>query len=278
VLPELTKAKALPLEQSSATSKPIADRAIETRHATQQWLSDCLLPGDTVEHLAILRGDFVEQASAYALDIRAQLIVVSPCDVGLGRRVTSLACTSGAPVLVARATATRETILAATDLGSGHFPVLRTAAEFGWRLDAPLVAVHNINPLSAVIGLASNWPGMLLPADPGRAARVERLTNACGRLPVDAQAVVREEVSVVGAILDEGRAQDADLIVVGVRQQNWFERLLSGRVAERVVTSAERSVLVTPIDEASAPTSMMVDWNLESGVIAGAGGFPGAPF
>ncbi|MEO8182294.1 MAG: universal stress protein [Deltaproteobacteria bacterium] len=273
VLPERTKATALLLERSSARTRQIADRVIEAHRTTRQWLSDCLLQGDTVEHLAIVCGDFVEQASRYALDIRAKLILVPPCEVGLGRRVTSLACTSGAPVLVARAVATKATILAATDLDSSHFPVLSTSAELGWRLDAPLVVVHNVSPLSAVMGVGTNWPGVLLPADPARAARVERLMVACGRLPVEAQAVVRDEVSVVDAILDEGRLQDADLIVVGVRQRNWFEGLLSGRVAARVATSAERSVLVTPIDESSSPTSVLVDWSLESGVFAGTGGF-----
>lgn len=215
----------------------------------------------TVAELLTERRHLVSQVARYSTELQADIIVLPPWRVGLGRLVTSLACRSGAAVLVAREPAASDTILAATDLESPSYPVLRTASEIGCSLDARLVAVHNVNPCCVFVGAGSSWPDvLLLPADPGRAARIEHLDWACETLPARAQPVIRDEVSIVNAILDEAQVQDADLVVVGARERGWWQRPFSGAAAARVVDRARHSVLVTPIADAEPGASTLLSW------------------
>ena len=163
-----------------------------------------------------------------------------------GASSKSLAAAAAVPVLVAREATHDETILAATDLESDGYPVLRLAAQLGQQLDAPVVALHNVNPVSCV-GVA--WPMIVLPAVPAVEARSARLSQVWANLSFGASAVIRDEFNPVDAILWEARKRDADLLVVGTRRRGWFDRLVTGSVAAQVVNRAKRSVLVTPLDD-----------------------------
>jgi hypothetical protein len=88
-----------------------------------------------------------EQTAAYAATIDSRLIIVPPRQRRFTGTVTSLAGAAQTPVLVAHERAGKPAIVAGTDLRSYDYPVLREAAELGRRLDARLVAVHNIEPL-----------------------------------------------------------------------------------------------------------------------------------
>ncbi|MEO8181498.1 MAG: universal stress protein [Deltaproteobacteria bacterium] len=101
---------------------------------------------------------------------------------------------------------------------------------------------------------------------------MERLRKACRQLPVPAQAVVRDEVSLADAILDEARVHDADLVVLGAQRRSWLERLFDGGVATRVVNRAQRSVLVTPMSESSTGDSEPLHYLSDWGVLAGTHG------
>ncbi|HEX5658601.1 MAG TPA: universal stress protein, partial [Polyangiales bacterium] len=78
------------------------------------------------------------------------------------------------------------------------------------------------------------------------------LARALGELQLDESGVVSEDNDAARAILQEARARNADLVVVGLRRRSWLDRLLSPSVASAVVRGARRSVLVTPLTRSHA--------------------------
>jgi len=232
------------------------ERALSAHQATRAWLDTLLGEHVALEQVAILQGDFAAQVATYVPDVRACLVVVASRETPGGQTMTSLAHCCKVPILVAREVKMQDAIVAATDLQSPEYPVLRMAAELGACFDAPVVTVHNVNPISVLLGTGVGWPPVsVLPADPTRAARAVQLKRATERLSVEARAVLRDEVSAADAILDEAKLNDADLVVVGTRQRSWLQRLLSGNVAEQIVKRANCSVLITPIDGSASATS-----------------------
>jgi nucleotide-binding universal stress UspA family protein len=226
----------------------VAERALLDERATRAWLRDCCVGMDAVEQVVVVEGPFDGETAAYAAGVGARWIVLAPRSGTTGKSVTQLAHSCQVPVLVARASGKPEAIVAATDLRSPGHPVLAAAAEIGSCLKARVVALHNINPLLLSVGTGAAWPPIaLLPADPSRAERSARLTRAALRLEVEASAVVLNEPSVVDAILDEAKRQNADMVVVGTRDCGWLPPLLLEGVAAQIVERATRSVLVTPI-------------------------------
>lgn len=223
----------------------------ETLHAyraTKEWLREVLDEGDP-EPIAftVAHGDFVERVAEHAVSVEATLVVVPPREGGTGRAAIAIACRSGVPVLVARGAKRGETIVAATDMETEKFPVLRHAAELGRQLDAPVVAVHNVGPTVQDEE-----------TDPARAADAEReailrhrsarLARVSDGIASGASSVVRAEPSAADAILAEARARDADLVVVGTNATTPQDRVAAGSVAAEVVNRAARSVLVMPFD------------------------------
>ena len=250
VLPELSRVNALFPQNHVLDAVRTVELTLRANRSTREWLATCL--GDdeaAIERFSIVHGNFLERVAGRAAELDAVLIIVPPREGRMGKTVTSLASTSGVPVLVAREATHDETIVAATDLESDGYPVLRRAAELGQQLDAPVIAVHNVNPVSVVVGLDMAWPFTVLHGEPIREARSARLSQISEKLPVDACAVIRNDVNPVDAILGEAREHDADLVVVGTRRRNWFDRLVAGSVAAQVVNRARRSVLVTPLDD-----------------------------
>jgi nucleotide-binding universal stress UspA family protein len=226
----------------------VAERALLDERATRAWLRDCCVEIDAVEQVAVVEGPFEGETAAYAAGVGARWIVLAPRSGTTGRSVTQLAHSCQVPVLVARASGKPETIVAATDLRAPGHPVLKAAAEIGSCLKARVIALHNINPLLLSVGTGAGWPPIaLLPADPSRAERSARLARAAQRLGVAASAVVRDEPSVVDAILDEAKRQNADMVAVGTRERGGLSPLLLEGVSAQIVERATRSVLVTPI-------------------------------
>jgi nucleotide-binding universal stress UspA family protein len=222
-------------------------RLLRASRAASEWIQDAL--GDDqafVTRVTIVQGDFLPVVASRAARAEAGLIVVPPSTERMGSLVATLAGKSGVPVLVARESRSEATIVAATDLLTEGYPVLGEAAALGLHLDAPVVAVHSVNPLSAVMaGASRTWPVPAVGAHPGSEADCARLAAASAELPVETRSVIRHEMNPADAILDEARARDANLVVVGTRR--WFEHALVGSVAAQVVNRAKRSVLVTPL-------------------------------
>lgn len=215
---------------------------------TLAWAEEVL--GTTLEAGAfqLRRGPFMEQVVAHAAELDAELIVMPPQEGRYGATVTELARISGRPVLVARRASGGDSILAASDLRDAQYPVLRKAAELGDTLDAPVLAVHNVTPVTVYVSPEIAWP-VAIQSD-GELAGVQKalLDDATRRMHFHEAPIVAGEPNPVDAILEAATSHDVDLVVIGTRHRSWLERLLAASVADQVVDRAQRSVLVTPLD------------------------------
>lgn len=250
VLPDLTQVNPLFPQENASDALQAVRRMARADRTTRAWLADVLAEDLPEDRFRVVSGDFVQQVAARSVELDAMLIVVPPRGGAIGGSVTELARTASVPVLVARAPTSKDSIVAATDLQDDTFPVLRDAAELGTRLDASVIPVHNVNPISLLFGFAMTVPVAVLQGEGARAAQVQRLEEASRGVGLDTEGVVSREVNPVDAILTEARARDVDLIVVGTRPRSWFDRLVTGSVAAQVVNRARRSVLVTPVQGA----------------------------
>lgn len=230
-------------ENSSGTM----DRTLRAIGDTRSWLRQVLGQDEAaVTQVIAAPGDFLDQVAHQAKKVSAMFIVVPAREACIGATATSLACKANVPVLVARATAREDTIVAATDLETPDYPVLRIGAALGRKLDAPLVTFHNLMPRRSMFGLHTSWSPDA-PFTDGRQSG--RLAEISAKLHAQALAVVRRETDSAAAILGEAREREADLVVVGARRRRWLDRLQLESVAAQVVDRAAQSVLVTPVGQ-----------------------------
>jgi universal stress protein A len=213
--------------------------------ATRSWLANAFGEEPPVGRVLVRRGNFVDAVVRHTQSANVELIIV-PRFRRAGVLATELARRSAVKVLVAHEPAKRRSILAATDLASDGFPVLQQAARLGLALQAPLTALHNVDPLMVADRAAARLPRGAVTALAG-AQRQVRLADAVRSLPVATTPIVRVEIDPVFAILEEARRQDFDIVVVGVHERSRLDLLLHGSVAARVVHKTRCSVLVTPI-------------------------------
>lgn len=189
------------------------------------------------EHLSGARicvrlGCFVDQVAQRAAELDAQLIAVPSGAKHITSLVMDLARRADCAVLVPRGCTTFGTLLAATDLEDARIPVLRKAAQLGRLLGAPVVGVHSV-----------------VSASSEDCARVEHSRQ---RLEVAAQSfdsgldpIVLWARDPVGGILEQARARNAALIVVGARAAR---RRSTPSTAAQLITRSRRSILVEPLD------------------------------
>jgi len=234
VLPATQQISPLFPQQGALDALAAVDQAIAAGRETPALVAAVLGDHVLAERILVRVGDFIEHVVASAAELKPELIVMSPQEGHLGVLVTILARATGVPVLVAREAGRRETIIAASDLIAPQYPVLRRAAKLGVHLDAAVVGVHNVRPSNPVPRLES---------------RRETIARVWAELRVDAEAVVTSEDDPIAAILREVEARDADIVVVGTHRRSRFARMVAGSsVASRLVSQAQRSVLVTPFD------------------------------
>jgi len=223
-------------------------RAVEhtlvSHRSTCSWIRRLSSPDSVPRRFSIVRGDFVTQIGRYAEEVQAQLLLLPGQKEGVGEIVGALSARTRTPVLVSRTPRAVQTIVAATDLRHGEYPVLRFAGALGRRLNSDIVAVHNLDPQPMWGRAKAQDAADVLRGEPGRAAGLQRLRRASEFLLAPVHAVVRDDADPVDAILDEARARNAHLVVIGQRPGRRRDR--SG-VAARVVDFAQRSVLVIPI-------------------------------
>lgn len=213
---------------------------------TSRWCSSVLGRVVAAEGLHVPNGDVVERVGERVAELGGAMVVLA-AGSGIGDFATALANRASLPVLVARATASEDAIVVATDLEQENYPVLRSAAELAEQLDARVVAVHNATPRAGMIGFDPVWPGAVLSGETESSWREEQLRRATHDIGIDGDHVVAHELDAVDAILREARARRADVVVVGTRRRSWFARLVGRSVAADVVERAQRSVLVTPL-------------------------------
>jgi K+-sensing histidine kinase KdpD len=210
-----------------------AQRVIVAARHTRKLCDRVLGERLPVEQLSIRLGEFVDQVALRAAELGASTIAVAPSHPGLGTAVIRLGRRCSCAILVPRGRSAFLTLVAATDLRDVNRTVLRRAARVAAALDAKSIAVHSLVESS---GAASE-------------ADLERRRRSLARATQDVdehfEAVVVRTLDAARGILDEARASDADLIVVGVRRGS--PPTSSTGTAARVIKDARRSVLVAPL-------------------------------
>jgi nucleotide-binding universal stress UspA family protein len=247
VVPEMMRVNSLFPYNTHLSVLQLIARGPTIDFVTRAWLLDVLGAEQCELPLSVRPGQFVAEVAAQAAKLRASLVVMPPHGMNLGATVTAIAQAAGVPVLVSREASGEEAILAATNLEDLDYPVLRGAATLARRLDAPLLAVHNLAPKRKTAFTNADVPALPSAEDRGAEMRAAQLRHASEWLSPGMEVILRRDVSTVDAILEEVRRWHADLVVVGTRPHTWLADLRSSAVAPQVVERAERSVLVTPL-------------------------------
>ena len=225
-------------------------RAVNAAQHTQIMIDRIAFSPFPVSHMQVIQGDFVASVTAYAHEIKASLVVVPGRPEAQASEVTRLVLASNLPVLVARPAAAESSVVAATDLRDEMAPVLRQAVALCEPLDAELIAVHCVAEPSGVTAARRKFPGTLLRRTDIEAIQHRRLRRISSRLLDRMQTEVSVDCNPARAILDSARAHHSDIVVVGVRERTWFDRLIRSSVTHQVLSQAQRSVLVTPVSAA----------------------------
>jgi nucleotide-binding universal stress UspA family protein len=226
------------------------DRRREQRRAraylreTKLWLASALgedepQPGRVIVRSGKFANEVIDHAAARP---GVALVVLAPEHWRMGSLATKVARCTGLSVVVARERSHGLGILAATDLRSPDFPVLRQAARLGNALKASVTALHNVEPLGTASSDADPYEGLH-----EHERRLDDVANALDGVMLP---VVSEEVDPVIAIRKEATHRNVDLIVVGVHQAPWLERLFYGSVASRIVQLERSSVVIVPMSDA----------------------------
>jgi nucleotide-binding universal stress UspA family protein len=207
-----------------------------------------------------LRGTPEQVVPAYAqLHEAAMLVVERTYGRSLfsrsGRMVDALTRRSPMPVLVLPRRQTRERegeglrrVLAPIDFSTASAVALRTAVDLSRRHGARVTLLHALQdwPQHRVFTGSEAWKLIQrLPAQ--RQAVAERLRRKgafFGAVDVDTEVTTGVAA---GAILEIAGRSEADLIVMGIAQRSWLDRLLSGSTLRRVLRRATVPVLVVPV-------------------------------
>jgi nucleotide-binding universal stress UspA family protein len=237
-----------------AQSTRRTERCLTAARDIERWCDDVLPTALSSERLGIRVGDFVEEAAGYAGELEAPLIVVAPGPGRLARTVTALAHASARPVLVSRNPASGGTILVATDLEDDDDHVLRRAIDLSARLNARVVAVHNLG--GSKLTLALDSPVLALSSSvPDRREREpwqQRLDRLGVRHQRLTETVVTQSADAADAILEQARLHGAHTIVVGSRERTWLDRFIAPSVAGEVIDRSDLSVLVIPLERCAS--------------------------
>lgn len=213
------------------------EQFVKACRQVRSWCDTVLDESLPTRQLRIRSGEFIEEATARAAELKARLIVLSPSMGRLGATATALAQAAMRPVLVARGGDSRGALVAATDLEDPEYRVVRRATEWGALFDAPVVAVHNVSCLSSPLGALSTPCVRPAPELPSHVAVA---------LPGSLDMVVTTDLDPVEAILDQALRRQSRMIVVGARRRSG--QVPRPRVPAEIVDRARCSVLVTSLE------------------------------
>jgi nucleotide-binding universal stress UspA family protein len=241
---------------------PAASRAgrpaVQGDRVTRDWLQGVLGSARAANGHCIRIGDFVKQGAALAAEVDAHLIIMAPLEDGLGRAATALASVARVPVLIVREAMSEEVIVAATDLERVAYPVLQAATQLALRLSAPLIALHNLNPVSVFSAIDLALSSTTRFGQALTELKRRRLERVLRQLPGHATPVLADEADPADAILGEAHGRNADLIVVGARPRS-LDAVQPSCVPVRVIDRARCSILVVPLDD-EAPRCPSLAW------------------
>ncbi len=180
----------------------------------------------------------------------ADLLVVGAAGATGGRPLGDVAekvlRNAPCPVLVARATAGAEAVLAATDLSDPSLPALTEAARVAMLRDVPLTVLHNVDVMAADVAFGLAVPGLPIAPENRSEGLVSEarahLLDALVRSGVAARTIVTTG-DPAASILKAAAELPAGLLVIGTRGRTGLARLLLGSVASEVARSATCPVL-----------------------------------
>jgi nucleotide-binding universal stress UspA family protein len=224
-------------------------RVLSATRETRVWC-DQTLPHATLADRAIAGVcDDPGELASIARQHGADWIVLS-AHATCGAAAAALARAAGRPVLVARASTTRHTLLVATDVESDSFPALDSAARLAVALQAPVLVFHDVQGLSStdmfppqVDALGEPWTKIQ-----------EALQDAVDRRPPELDVVLSCSRDRVQGILQQARREDAEMIIMSLPASESPRR---DELAASVADGALRSVLIVPsrgLDEDRVPS------------------------
>lgn len=258
VLPHLYNLHTLFPQDNQAGMLGLAELEQRMRSALDDRVRAVVGPGDVTF--------FVEQGVDYAEIIRraeawpADLLVVgSQGHTGLSRLVLGSVAErvvryAPCPVLIVRpgrssSDGEGRCVLVATDLSDPSLPAVSAGINEARRLDARLVVAHSLDAtdsawraaLGNLFGAAPVVPPPEL-QDKLRAALEDTLSQSLQRLGGAGEVAVLEG-SPAAAVVRYASEISADLLVIGTHGRTGLARVALGSVADRIVRTAECSVL-----------------------------------
>ncbi len=253
VLPHLDATHALMAPNDDAVMAHLAELERRVRLAIEQRLGAIAdAPKATV---------FVERGAEYAEVVRraevwsATLVVLGShgrsglSRLLLGSVAEKIVRHAHCPVLVVRKSPRSDCVLVATDLSDPSLPAVAAGAEEARRLGVRLVVAHALDLSSSAFGAALGGPfgasPVLPPAELQKDvhdALTATLRQALARYNAEGEVRVLDG-SPAAAIVECAHDLGAGLLVVGTHGRTGLARVALGSVAERIVRSAECSVL-----------------------------------
>jgi nucleotide-binding universal stress UspA family protein len=238
-----------------------------------------------VDYAAIVR-----RAEAWRADV---IVLGSYGQSGISRALGDVAKKvlrlADCSVLVARRSAARGWVVAATDLSDPSFPAISAGAREAQRRDAKLEVVHATGFLEIEATYLLALASPTIPnATPELGPLRTRLADAVASLGVTANCELLDAAP-AAAIVRRAETVGAELIVVGAHGRTGLARLAIGSIAEKVVRAADCSVLVvrmgaskTAQSTTAADDKKLVEREVEggaAGALAGAtmGAIAGPP-
>jgi nucleotide-binding universal stress UspA family protein len=197
-------------------------------------------PGES--RVLVRRGDFFSVVMETARALRPAMVVIPEMSGQTGRHVRELALGANAPVLLVRNALRTGTVIAASDLADGEFPVLRAAGMLSSSLRARAVFVHNLTPEGSGIAYFHTPRRRCRPV---MLDRLKELRLAAESLEVPSESVVTIRGTVEEALSGIARRERADVLVVGTRIEAGG-RSSGAALAERLVDESSLSVMVVP--------------------------------
>lgn len=161
-----------------------------------------------------------------------------------GKKVRSMIRGANCPILLASPPKDGD-ILVATDLEDPSIPVVCAAVDFGRSVGRKVSLVHNVRVGSASVRVV--LPRMI--SEQLVLGPLARLDGIVRGAPVLEDATVTCRHSTAAAVLELARAREADLLVVGAKEE-------LGGTARDVLDNAVRSVLVVPTERVPPPVAV----------------------
>ena len=213
-----------------------AQRVLAAARRTRAFCDAVLSESLPSPRVCVRLGSFVEQVALRAAELNVALIAVPKSGLPLAATVIRLARKANRPVVVARGKANFSRLLAATDLEDSQVPLLRKAAQLGRALEVTAVAVHG------VLEAPEGRNGQARSLEESLSA-LERVTR-CFEATLEGVVVRSRSRDPVSCIIEQARAHDAGLIVVGVRPR--LDRA-HPTTAAKLLKAAHHPVVVVPL-------------------------------